>query len=103
MACSNRLFETQMNWISLMYEKYGNFINGSWRKPNQSAEVFSPATEQSLGHAPQASVEETIQAINSAQLALIALKDMGGFGRADALHKIADEMYTRVDLSLIHI
>lgn len=103
MACSNRLFETQMNWISLMYEKYGNFINGSWRKPNQSAEVFSPATEQSLGHAPQASVEETIQAINSAQLALIALKDMGGFGRAAALHKIADEMYTRVDEAAIMI
>lgn len=79
-----------------MYETFGNFIGGEWHKPSQTAPVLSPVTEETLGLAPQASVEETIEAINAAENALTPLVEMGGFGRADALHKVADEMAKRI-------
>lgn len=86
-----------------MYEKFGNFINGSWRKPSQTVDVISPVTEKPMGQAPQASVEETVEAINAAELALTSLREMGGFARADAMHKIADEMFARAEEAAIMI
>ena len=80
-----------------MYEQFGLFINGEWRKPTQSSEVLSPVTEKSLGQAPAATADETIEALNAAAGALKPLRDMGGFGRADALHKAADAMIARTD------
>lgn len=80
-----------------MYEQFGLFINGEWRKPTQSADVFSPVTEKSLGQAPAATADETIEALNAAAGALKPLRDMGGFGRADALHKAAEAMIARTD------
>ena len=80
-----------------MYEQFGLFINGEWRKPTQSSDVLSPVTEKSLGQAPAATADETIEALNAAAGALKPLRDMGGFGRADALHKAADTMIARTD------
>lgn len=80
-----------------MYEDFGLFIDGSWTKGGKTAEVHSPVTEKSLGSIAAASPEDTQRAINAADAAMARLAEMGGFGRADALHKAVDEMLARAD------
>ena len=86
-----------------MYNKFGLFIGGAWVKGGKEAEVFSPVTEKSLGIVAAADAEDTATAIDGAADALGALHDMGGFGRADALHKAADEMLKRADEAAVMI
>lgn len=80
-----------------MYEKFGLFINGRWTSGTVTGDVVSPVTEKALGTVPLASVTDTKNAIDAAAAALGKLRDMGGFGRADALHRAADEMLRRSD------
>jgi succinate-semialdehyde dehydrogenase/glutarate-semialdehyde dehydrogenase len=80
-----------------MYQKYGLFISGSWEAGSSSAPVISPVTETAIDEAAVASAEDTRRAIDAAAGALAPLRDMGGFARADALHRIADEMTARAD------
>ncbi len=80
-----------------MYQKFGLFIGGRWTPGSGTMDVSSPVTEKTLGAVPIASVADTQSALDAAANALSALRDMGGFGRADALHKIADEMLRRTD------
>lgn len=80
-----------------MYRNFGLFIAGGWHQPSQTADVFSPVTEKSLGAAPMATVGETRAALNAAAAALKPLRAMGGFARADALHKAADAMIARTE------
>lgn len=80
-----------------MYEQYGLFISGRWTSGSQSAEVISPVTEQPLGRVPMATADDTRAALEAARLALPKLREMGGAARADALHKVADEMVRRSD------
>lgn len=78
-----------------MYETFGCFIDGAWRAGSASLDVISPVTEKSLGQVAAASAEETRTALEAAANALNPLCDMGGFARADALHKITDMMLAR--------
>lgn len=80
-----------------MYAKFGLFINGNWVPGSASADVISPVTEKAIGTVPLATASETGQAIDAAASALPKLRAMGGFGRAEALHKAADEMLRRSD------
>lgn len=86
-----------------MYENFGLFIDGSWTKGGKTAEVHSPVTEKSLGSIAAASPEDTQRAINAADAAMARLAEMGGFGRADALHKAVDEMLARADEAAVMI
>lgn len=81
----------------MMYSKFGLFINGGWTAGSQSGEVISPVSGAALGTVPFATVEDTKAALEAAAAALPRLRDMGGFARADALHKAADEMFRRAD------
>jgi succinate-semialdehyde dehydrogenase / glutarate-semialdehyde dehydrogenase len=80
-----------------MYDAFGLFIGGQWVKPSATAEVFSPVSERAIGLAPAATTAETRQAIDAAAQALCALRSMSGFGRADALHRVADRMMARAE------
>jgi succinate-semialdehyde dehydrogenase / glutarate-semialdehyde dehydrogenase len=82
-----------------MYERFGLFIDGAWRASidGATAPVFSPVTEQSLGECPIASTADTDAAITSAAKGLKAWAATPAFERADALHRIADEMTRRAD------
>ncbi len=80
-----------------MYQDFGLFIDGAWRKAGAEGEVISPVTEKPLGRAPQATAEDTRTALDAAARALPLLRAMGGFARADALHKAADEMIRRAE------
>ncbi len=80
-----------------MYEKFGLFVAGEWRRGSGTADVISPVTEAVLGAAATASVEDTRAALDAAASALAPLAVMGGFERADSMHRIADEMAARRD------
>ena len=80
-----------------MYDSFGLFIGGNWTPGASSAEVISPVTGKLLAHGPAASVAQTQAALDAAAAALPLLRAMGGFGRADALHRAADEMLRRSD------
>lgn len=81
----------------MMYDDFGMFIGGTWIKGSNRAEVLSPVTEKAIGVVPHATTAETEAALEAAASALRPLREMGGFARADALHKIADEMLARAD------
>lgn len=80
-----------------MYRPFGLFINGSWHQPAATAPVISPVTGKSLGEAPAATLTETQAALDAAARALPALRAMGGFARAEALHRAADAMLARAE------
>jgi succinate-semialdehyde dehydrogenase/glutarate-semialdehyde dehydrogenase len=81
----------------VMYGKFGLFMEGAWRAGSSSLEVMSPVTGKSLGAVPSAKADDTRAALESAARALKPLRDMGGFARADALHKVADAMLACAD------
>ncbi len=80
-----------------MYDKFGLFIGGAWRPGSSSADVFSPVSEASLGKVAIASADDTRAALDAAASAMAPLVALGGFGRADALHRIADAMVARAE------
>ena len=80
-----------------MYSKFGCFIDGAWRRGSASLDVVSPVTERLLGQIAAASSDDTLAALDAAARAQAPLLAMGGFARADALHRIADEMLARAD------
>ncbi|MFC3060726.1 NAD-dependent succinate-semialdehyde dehydrogenase [Paenirhodobacter populi] len=80
-----------------MYSQFGLFIDGSWTPGAVTAEVISPVTEKPLGTVPAATADETRAALDAAARALPKLRALGGFARAEALHKAADEMIRRAD------
>ena len=82
-----------------MYDDYGLFIDGKWRPASDggTTDVVSPVTEKVLGAAPAATEADTAAALDAAERGLAAWRDAGGFARADALHRIADEMARRKD------
>lgn len=80
-----------------MYDAFGLFIDGSWTVGTASLDVVSPVTEKPLGTVPAASVAETRAALDAAARALAPLRELGGFARADSMHKIADEMTARAE------
>lgn len=80
-----------------MYDNFGIFIDGAWTGGGASLDVASPVTEKVLGTIAAATTEDTQRALDAAARALPKLREISGFGRADALHRIADEMLKRTD------
>jgi succinate-semialdehyde dehydrogenase / glutarate-semialdehyde dehydrogenase len=82
-----------------MYAPFGLFIDGEWRASLKGAvaPVLSPVTELSLGDCPVAAEADTHAALISAKAGLAAWSATPAFTRADALHRIADEMLRRTD------
>ncbi|WP_245458010.1 NAD-dependent succinate-semialdehyde dehydrogenase [Mesorhizobium sp. M6A.T.Cr.TU.016.01.1.1] len=61
------------------------------------AEVVSPVSDQAMGAVPVATVADTEAALASAARGLREWRSASGFARADALHKIADELTRRAE------
>ncbi len=80
-----------------MYQRFGLFSGGSWISGAATGEVCSPVTGAALGEVALASAAQTRAALDAAAAALAPLRAMGGFARADALHRAADEMIRRTD------
>jgi succinate-semialdehyde dehydrogenase/glutarate-semialdehyde dehydrogenase len=86
-----------------MYEHFGLFIDGAWKAGSVTDAVISPVTEKPIGEAPSATPIETAEALDAAARGLKPLSAMGGFGRADAMHRGADAMVARTDDAAIMI
>ncbi|WOS62471.1 NAD-dependent succinate-semialdehyde dehydrogenase [Sinorhizobium fredii] len=82
-----------------MYQNYGLFIDGRWlgASDNATTDVLSPVTEQVLGAVPTASLSDTQSALAAAGKGLEKWRSTSAFARADAIHRIADEMTRRAD------
>jgi len=82
-----------------MYQQFGLFVNGGWRGASNgaTAPVLSPVTEKSLGDVPVATLADSQEALESAARGLAAWRSKSAFERADAIHRIADEMIRRKD------
>ena len=80
-----------------MYDSFGLFIAGRWTRSDARIQVISPVTGRLLGESPAASIADTKAALDAAASALPKLRAMGGFARADALHRAADEMLRRTN------
>ncbi len=80
-----------------MYDSYGLYVGGAWTSGSGRADVMSPVTELAVGTVPTASHHDTNSALDAAASALEPLRAMGGFARADAMHKVADEMARRTE------
>lgn len=86
-----------------MYQEFGLFIAGKWERGPNRMTVLSPVSEQPIGEAVCATRADTQRAIEAADSALVHLRKMGGFARADALHRIADVMTARADEAALMI
>ena len=80
-----------------LYASFGNFIDGAWQAGRAKLDVVSPATEKLLGTILAADTSDTQAALEAAARAKAPLRAMGGFGRADAMHRIADAMLARTE------
>jgi succinate-semialdehyde dehydrogenase/glutarate-semialdehyde dehydrogenase len=77
-----------------MYERFGLFIDGQWRRgaSRTTEAVADPATEQSLGETPVADLADVEEAIAAAEKGLRLWRGTPAWTRADTLHKVADAM-----------
>ncbi|MGJ4859952.1 NAD-dependent succinate-semialdehyde dehydrogenase [Labrys sp. La1] len=82
-----------------MYQDFGLFIDGQWREAADKARapVISPVHERVLGEVPVAARSDTQDALEGAARGFTLWKSKPAFERADALHRIADEMLRRKD------
>ncbi len=81
-----------------MYARFGLFIAGHWRQGSaDSVAVMSPVSGLPLGDCAIATAADTEEAIAAAGTGLAAWRAMSAFARADALHRIADEMMRRTE------
>jgi succinate-semialdehyde dehydrogenase/glutarate-semialdehyde dehydrogenase len=81
-----------------MYESFGLFVGGRWTVANdhQVSDVISPVTQLPLGQVPMASADDTREALDAAAAGFKVWRGTAAFSRADALHRIADEMARRL-------
>ena len=80
-----------------MYQDFGLFIYGQWRQASDkgSSPVISPVHERALGEVPLATSADTEEALAGAAKGFALWKSKTAFERADALHRVADEMLRR--------
>ncbi|WP_413993404.1 NAD-dependent succinate-semialdehyde dehydrogenase [Labrys okinawensis] len=82
-----------------IYWNFGLFIDGQWREASDKARapVVSPVHERVLGEVPVATPADTQEVLESAAEGFALWKSRTAFERADALHRVADEMLRRKD------
>ncbi len=82
-----------------MYDQFGLFIDGRWRAKGGAGtiEVSDPATGETIGSTPAASVSDVEEAIASAEKGLKAWRSTQAWARADMLHAVASNMQARAE------
>ena len=82
-----------------MYENYGLFIDGEWRGASDAGTypVLNPATEESLGDAPAATVADVEAAIASAAEGLKVWRATQPWERSKIIRRIGELMQERIE------
>jgi succinate-semialdehyde dehydrogenase / glutarate-semialdehyde dehydrogenase len=75
-----------------VYKKYGQFIDGRWQASSNkdTYDVINPATEEIIGKASKASVNDIDKALKSAEKGFEVWKKYSPWNRAAIIRKIAD-------------
>ncbi len=83
----------------IMYEKFGQFINGKWQKSSsgETYDVINPATEEILGKASKANKEDIEKALQSAAQGLEIWKNTSPWERSKIIRKISNLMRQRAE------
>lgn len=77
---------------------YRLFIDGDWVEPAVGRyDVIDPATEQVVGRAPEASVDQVLEAAKAAKAALPGWSATRPEQRAEILHRVADVIAAHAD------
>lgn len=73
------------------YREYGLLINNEWLKPVRGGTypVYNPATEEVIGHAPQATAEDVYLALDAAEAGLKKWRSVNAWERARIMREIA--------------
>ena len=83
-----------------MYEKFGQFYDGEWHHSSDKGtyEVINPATEEVLGKASKATIQDVDRALKSAEKGLEVWKKTAPWQRSYIIRRIADKMRERQDV-----
>jgi len=83
-----------------MYEKFGQFIDGKWKKSSagDTYDVINPATEEVIGKASKANKEDIEKALKSAEQGLEIWKNTSPWERSKIIRKISDLIKKRIDV-----
>ena len=83
-----------------MYEKFGQFINGEWKKSSkgETYEVVNPANEEIIGSASKASSEDIQLALKSAENGLEIWKNTSPWERSKIIRKISELLRKKTDV-----
>ena len=83
-----------------MYEKFGQFINGEWKKSSkgEAYEVVNPANEEIIGSASKASSEDIQLALKSAENGLEIWKNTSPWERSKIIRKISELLRKKTDV-----
>jgi succinate-semialdehyde dehydrogenase / glutarate-semialdehyde dehydrogenase len=87
-----------------MYQSYGLLIDNTWRQAADGATlpVFSPVTEEIVGHIPSASPSDIASALASAEAGLAAWREIPAWNRARVMRKAADLIRDRTE-AIAHV
>ena len=83
-----------------MYEKFGQFINGEWKKSSkgETYDVINPANEEIIGSASKASSEDIQLALKSAEKGLEIWKNTSPWERSKIIRKISELLRKKTDV-----
>ena len=83
-----------------MYEKFGQFINGEWKKSSkgETYEVVNPANEEIIGSASKASSKDIQLALKSAENGLEIWKNTSPWERSKIIRKISELLRKKTDV-----
>jgi len=83
-----------------MYDKFGQFINGKWRKSSSGEiyEVINPANEEIIGKASKANKKDIEEALKSAEKGLEVWKNTSPWERAKIIRKISELIRKKSDV-----
>ena len=83
-----------------MYDKFGQFINGEWKKSSkgETYEVVNPANEEIIGSASKASSEDIQLALKSAENGLEIWKNTSPWERSKIIRKISELLRKKTDV-----
>jgi aldehyde dehydrogenase (NAD+) len=84
--------EPAIAWLEQHGRRFGHFLGGEWRPPENTFEVFNPANRQVLAQVAQGSPEDVDAAVKAARGAFPAWSATPGHTRARYLYALARQI-----------
>ncbi len=93
-------FDSPWDRQNIMYEKFGQFIDGKWQKSSsgETYEVLNPANEEILGKASKANKLDIEKALSSAERGFEIWKNTSPWERAKIIRKISEIIRKKIDV-----